>query len=236
MVSPRLRSVGTIGLLAVAQLGVRGEARGSRRRPAAGAGDPRLVGGVDAHLGEALVADEDLGSGVLHDVGDLGCHQVVVDRHDVPPGLHGREVDLEYLGAVGQHEGDGVALVQPELAQCVHDLVGATEQFARLEFGAVRGHESQVPGLLLRHRPEPEVGHPRSLLGFPREPRSGSQAPRQRRRSPDAPSRALRVPRTGDCPPPAAQGRRETRTCSRCGQAAPRPACAARRHGSWRSR
>ncbi len=51
-----------------------------------------------------------LALGVLDDVGDLGGHQVVVDGDDVPAGLKGGEVDLEDLDAVGQHEGDGVAL------------------------------------------------------------------------------------------------------------------------------
>ena len=116
MVSPRLRSVGQVGLLVVAQLGVGGEARRSPPRPGSGeAGISASSAASQAGLGEALVADEDLGLGVRQDVGDLGRHQVVVDGHDVPAGLQGGEVDLEDLDAVGQHEGDGVALAQPEL-------------------------------------------------------------------------------------------------------------------------
>ena len=116
--------VGPVGPLVVAQLRVGGEAGDVTDGQAARGGDLGLIGGVEAGVGEALVADEDLGPGVLQDVGDLGGHQVVVDGHDVPPGLHGGEIDLEHLGAIGQDEGDGGALAQAQLAQSVHDLVG----------------------------------------------------------------------------------------------------------------
>ena len=70
------------------QRGGLGVARARRRRrnrhgtdgQAALGRDPGLVGGRDRDLGEALVRHEGLGAGVLQDVGDLGGHQVVVDR------------------------------------------------------------------------------------------------------------------------------------------------------------
>ena len=49
------------------------------------------------------------GLAVVDDVGDLGPDEVVVDRREVPAGLHGGEVQGEHLDAVGQHGGDAVA-------------------------------------------------------------------------------------------------------------------------------
>ena len=86
---------------------------------------------------------------------------MVVDGDDVPAGLEGGQVDLEDLDAVGQHEGDGVARLQAEGPQAVDDLVGPAQQLARLQLGAVGTDQGQVRRLLLRHRPEPEVGHRR---------------------------------------------------------------------------
>ncbi len=68
----------------------------------------RFVGGVEGHVGEALVGDEHLGPRVLKDVGHLGCHQMVVDRDQVPTGLQGGQVELEDLYAVGEQGGDNV--------------------------------------------------------------------------------------------------------------------------------
>ena len=229
--SPRLRSSGRSVFWVSRSCGVGGEAGDvahgqAARRP--GSRPRRRRRWHD--LGEALVADEDLGSGVLHDVGDLGRHQVVVDGDDVPARLHGGEVDLEHLGAVGQHEGDGVARAEPELAQGVHDLVGPAEQLARLELGPVGGHQGQVA-----RAPPPPSPRTRS--------RSSSLLARRPpcRRSLDARCAAGVAVRSLAPPAPATSapghaGASETRTCSRSGQAAPRPACAARRRGSWRSR
>ena len=142
------------------------------------------------------------------DVGDLGGHQVVVDGHDVPAGLEGGQIDLEDLDAVGQDEGDGVARPQPEGLQPVDDLVGPAEQLARLELGAVGTDEGEVPRLLLRHRPESEVGHCVSPSSWP---------------APDVVARRsgpAQEHRTGARLPT------DARTCSRRRQAAclPRPA------------
>ena len=53
-----------------------------------------------------------LGVAVVDDVGDLGADEVVVDRREVEPDLHGAEVELDHLDAVGQHAGDGVARLE----------------------------------------------------------------------------------------------------------------------------
>ena len=75
--------------------------------------------------GVALVADEDLGVGVLEDVRDLGGRQAVVDRHVVEAGLERGQVHVHRIGAVRQDGGDGVAPLHAERAQRVHHLVGA---------------------------------------------------------------------------------------------------------------
>ncbi len=92
---------------------------------------------------------------------------MVVDGDDVPARLERGEIDLEHFDAVGQDEGDRVARLEPEGAQPVDDLVGPAEQIARLELGAVGADEGEVPRLLLRHSPEPEVGHRRFPLVSP---------------------------------------------------------------------
>ena len=74
-------------------------------------------------------------------------------------------------------------LRRPELAQGVDDLVGPAEQLARLELGAVGGHQGQVAGLLLCHRPESEVGHRRSSLGVPVTSHPAMDQPARRRLS-----------------------------------------------------
>src|SRR5207302_8534412 len=67
-------------------------------------------------------------SGVLQDVADLGPRQVVVDRHEVPPGLQARQVQLDHLGRVRKERGDGVSGGESQLPEPVHDSVGRSEE------------------------------------------------------------------------------------------------------------
>jgi len=106
---------------AVLQLAVGAEALHGTHREAALDGEAGLVGGRLHRRGEALVGDQDLGLGVVEDVGDLGTDEVVVDRDEVPPGLQDGQVDLDHLHRVGQHDGDGVAGAQAWSAQAVDE-------------------------------------------------------------------------------------------------------------------
>ena len=105
---------------------------------------------------------EDLGPGVLEDVGHLGRHQVVVDGNQVPAGLQGGQVDLQHLGAVGQQGGHDVAHGEPLGPQSMHHLVGPAQQLARPDLVALGRHEGQVVGVFLGQRPEAEVTHQQS--------------------------------------------------------------------------
>ena len=100
-------------------------------REAGRGGELRLVGRLERDVGEALVGDERLGVRVAQDVGDLRADQVVVDRHQVPAGLEGGEVELEHLDPVGKQGGDHVAGSEAELSQAVNDLVDPPQQLAR---------------------------------------------------------------------------------------------------------
>ena len=82
-------------------------------------------GALSADLSEALVADEHGGVRVAQDVGHLGRHQVVVDRHQVPAGLEGGQVELEHLDAVGQHGGDDAARFESESPHTMDHLVAS---------------------------------------------------------------------------------------------------------------
>ena len=115
--------------------GIGGEAVDVAHREATQGRNGGLVGRRHRGFGESLVGQEDLGSAVLEDVGDLGRHQVMVDGDQVPPGLHRRQVRLDHLGAVGEDGGHHVTLVHALGAQGVHQLVGAAEQFAGSHFG-----------------------------------------------------------------------------------------------------
>ena len=87
--------------------------------------------GLGDLVAEPLVTDEDLGVAVIDDVGDLGPDQVVVDRCEVQTDLHGTEVQLDHLDAVGQHARDSVTRRQALGAQAVAHLVGRGEQLTR---------------------------------------------------------------------------------------------------------
>ena len=126
-----------------------------------------LLGGVERHVGEALVGHEGLGPRVLEDVRHLGRHQVVVDGHQAPAGLEARQVELEHLHAVGQEGGDHVPGLQVQAPQSVHDLVGPAQQLACGVLGAVRRHQRQMVRILVGQRPETEIAHasiPRVLV------------------------------------------------------------------------
>ena len=128
-------------------------------REAGRGGELRLLGRLERHVGEALVGDERLGVRVAQDVGDLRADQVVVDRHQVPAGLEGGEVELEHLDPVGEQGGDHVAVAEPELPQAVNDLVHPPQQLTRGVLGAVGSHQREVVGVFVRQCPESEIAH-----------------------------------------------------------------------------
>ncbi len=106
--------------------------------------------------------DEGLGPGVLEDVRNLGRHQVVVDRDEVPAGLQSGQIDLQHLGAVGQQGGDHVAHLESLGPPGVHQLVGPAQELSGRDFVALGRHEGQVIGIFLGQRPEAEVTHQQS--------------------------------------------------------------------------
>src|SRR5690606_10943670 len=80
-------------------------------------------------------------------------------RRDVQPDLHGAEVGLDQLDAVGEQQGDGVTGLQPEAAQPVGDLVGPVEQVAGGALGAVGAHQRQSVSVVFGESPESQVSH-----------------------------------------------------------------------------
>ena len=101
--------LGPIGGLTRDEVGKRSEAGHVTDGEASLRGERDLRRRLGARVAVALVTDEGTGLAVVHDVGDLGPDEVVVDRREVPAGLHGREVQGEQLDAVGQHRGHTVA-------------------------------------------------------------------------------------------------------------------------------
>ena len=136
--------------LAVDDLGERAEAGDRAVREPRFRRDPGLVGRRGRERGEPLVAHEGLGVAVAQDVRDLRRAQPVVDRHVVPTGLERGEVDVHRVRAVGQHRGDRVAGLQPDLAQGVHDLVGPGEHVAGAVLGTVGIDDREVVRIGLR--------------------------------------------------------------------------------------
>ena len=65
---------------------------------------PGGVGRGDGDVGERLVGHEDLGAGVLEDVGDLVRRQVRVQRDVAPARLEDREEQGEELGRVAHSD------------------------------------------------------------------------------------------------------------------------------------
>ena len=118
---------------------------------------------------EPLVYDQRLRLAVVHDVGDLGARQVMVDRGQEPAGLGRRQVELDHGRAVGQHGRDAVALLQPERAQPMHELVAARQQLAARPLAAVGVDQREMIRIAARKIPEAEVGH------------RGAPSPRMRR-------------------------------------------------------
>jgi hypothetical protein len=118
-----------------------------------------LLGGRGASGPEALVRDEGLGLAVAHDVGDLGRRQMVVDRREEEARLGRGQVELDHLGAVGEHRREAVALLHAERAQARHHLIAAGEQLAARPFAAVGIDERQAARIAPRKIPEAEVGH-----------------------------------------------------------------------------
>ena len=126
----------------------------------------RLLGGRAHDVGEALVADERLRFGVLEDVGDLGRAQPVVDRHVVPARLERREVQVEGVRAVRQHRRDGVAALESETAERVHDLVRPRQHITGGVLGAVGIDDREIPGIFLRVRPKAHAAQSRTRSTF----------------------------------------------------------------------
>jgi hypothetical protein len=121
---PAERAVGGYGAgLSVEELGVRAETGDRADRVTVSDGQLRLVRGGGRGRREPLVGDEHPGARVGDDPGDLGADEVVVDRDEVQTGLGGGEVRGEELDPVGQHDGEGVALLQSCRAQPVNELV-----------------------------------------------------------------------------------------------------------------
>ncbi len=81
------------------------------------AGVARLGGHRDL-VTQIARADERLGLAVLDDVGRLGPGEVPVDGGEPKPDALGGVEDLEELGPVGAHQGDGVAGLQTPGPQC----------------------------------------------------------------------------------------------------------------------
>ncbi len=71
------------------------------------------------------MCEKRFGFAVLQDIGDLRSNEVEVDRRQVPAGLLHAQIELVRLERVGQHGRDGIAWLQPQRAQPVHDLIGA---------------------------------------------------------------------------------------------------------------
>jgi hypothetical protein len=95
---------------------------------------------------------------------------VVVDRREVEADLEGAEVDLEHRQVVGQHDGDGVARLEPEGPQPVADPVGLVVQLAGGQRPPVLGDERDALGILGGQVPEPQRHVP---LLFPRAATDG---------------------------------------------------------------
>ena len=171
------------GGLGVAHAGVGAEAGQVPDPEADRRGQLGLLGGVEGDVGEPFVGHEGLGPGVGQDVGHLGADQVVVDGHQVPPGLQAGEVQLEHLDAVGQERGHHVAGLQVHAPQAVDHLVGPAQQLACGVLGPVRRHQRQVLGILVRQCPKAEIAH---LVPSPVS--SSELRCRGRRRRPGGPS------------------------------------------------
>ena len=151
-------------------LGHRRRLRGRRARRTTGSpGSPRAPAGSRrgmpassaaalASVGEALVADEHLGVGVLEDVRDLGRRQPVVDRHVVQAGLQRREV---HVHRVSTRSGSTAATVSPLSiprlrSACTTWLARASTSPASV-LGAVGIDDREVARILFGVLPE--AGH-----------------------------------------------------------------------------
>ena len=152
-------ALGHLAGLSLAELGEGAEALHAAQREAHRAREVDLLAGHLAGLGEALRADEDLRAAVLHDVGDLGARQVVVDGRHVEADLHDGQVDLIHLGAVLEHDGDAVSPAEAEGAQAVGDLVGLGQQLAAAPLAAAGVDQSELLGGPLSEVPESEFCH-----------------------------------------------------------------------------
>ena len=82
-----------------------------------------------------------------------------LDRHIVIYYTAADRSGLEDLDAVGQDHGDGVARLQAELAQPVHEPVGRRQQLAGADLSPVRIDQGQVGRLFLGQTPESEGCH-----------------------------------------------------------------------------
>jgi hypothetical protein len=83
----------------------------------------------------------------------------MVDRHQVPARLERSEIDLEHLGSVGQDRGHDVARPDPLGPQCMDELVGVPQQFARPHLQTFGCDQGQIVGIFLGQGPKPEVTH-----------------------------------------------------------------------------
>ena len=77
-----------------------------------------------------LLDDRDLRARVLHDVGDLLGRRGQVDRERHRAEAHHREVGEVELGAVGEHQRDGVAALDAERGETSGERVDALAQLA----------------------------------------------------------------------------------------------------------
>ena len=77
-----------------------------------------------------LLDDRDLRARVLHDVGDLLGRRGQVDRERRRAERHHREVGEVELGAVGEHQRDGVAALDAERRETAGERVDALAQLA----------------------------------------------------------------------------------------------------------
>jgi hypothetical protein len=117
-----------------------------------------------AGVAELLVTDEGAGLTVVDDVGDLGPHEVVVDRGQVPARLHGGEVQRHHLDPVREHGGHPVARGQAESSQPVDEAVRGGQQLAVGHLRPGRVDQGRPPRVLFGQLPEPHgLGHGRRV-------------------------------------------------------------------------
>ncbi len=150
--------------LTVDELGEGPEARHPAHREAVGLGRHAVLEDPHRLVGEARRDDQRLRLRVVDDVGDLGAHEVPVDRRDVEAALVGRQADRDLLEAVGQHGGHLVAPLQPQGPQPVDDPVGERGELTEGHLPVLGIDEGEVVGVGLRDPPEPGhigVGHGR---------------------------------------------------------------------------